>query len=248
MSTRIPESVYKWLINAQFALFPGTCIHCRQPSYQHYDLCDSCRLALPRVKNPCTVCGLPLPTGNVAGSRCGTCLVLPPGYCRSVIPFQYHPPVSSLIAGFKYRHRLTGGRVLSEQLACHLVRQYQNSSLPTMIIPIPLHNARIRQRGYNQALEIARTLSRHLDITISRDIVCRARNTTQQTGLSARARQRNLRSAFSIKGDFHFAANTSVAIVDDVVTTGATVSELARVLLKAGAREVHVWAIARTVA
>ncbi|MDG1851939.1 MAG: hypothetical protein P8J44_07480 [Gammaproteobacteria bacterium] len=95
---------------------------------------------------------------------------------------------------------------------------------------------------------MARTLSRCLNIAISRDTVSRARNTTQQTGLTARARKRNLRRAFTINSDIQFEANTTVAIVDDVVTTGVTVSELASVLLKAGASQVHVWAIARTLA
>jgi len=248
MSTRISESVYKWLISAQFFLFPGICIHCRKSGSQHHDLCNTCLLELPLVKNPCPVCGLPLPSRNLAASLCGTCMVMPSSFCRSVIPFHYHPPVSSLLAGFKYRNKLASGRALGEQLACHLVQQYRDAPLPSLVIPVPLHKARMRQRGYNQALEITRTLSRHLDITIGRDIVRRARNTPQQTGLSARARKRNLRSAFIVKSNFHFEANTTVAIVDDVVTTGVTVSELARVLLKAGASQVHVWAIARTVA
>ena len=248
MSTRISESVYNWLINAQFFLLPGICVHCRKPASQHQDLCDACLLELPLVEHPCTVCGLPLPTSNLAASLCGSCMARPPGFCRSVNPFQYQPPVSSLIAGFKYRNKLVNGRVLGEQLASHLAWQYQDSALPSTIIPVPLHKARIRQRGYNQALEIARTLSHCLNIAISRDTVSRARNTTQQTGLTARARKRNLRCAFTINSDIQFEANTTVAIVDDVVTTGVTVSELASVLLKAGASQVHVWAIARSVA
>ncbi len=248
MSTRIPERVYRWLINAQFILFPGTCIYCRKPSDRHHDLCDACLLELRLVKNPCPVCSLPLPARELAGSLCGTCMVTPGSFSRSVIPFHYQPPLSSLIAGFKYRQKLASGRVLGEQLASHIAWQYRNAPLPSLIIPVPLHNSRMRQRGYNQALEIARTLSRDLDITISRDIVSRSRNTAHQTGLSARARKKNLRSAFAVNGDFHFSPNTTVAIVDDVVTTGITVSELARVLMGAGAGQVHVWAIARTVA
>jgi len=248
MSTRIPEIVYNWLINVQFVLFPGTCIQCRKPSCQHHDLCNNCLLELPLIMNPCLVCGLPLPSRELAGSLCGTCMATPRSFCRSVIPFHYQPPLSSLIAGFKYRQKLASGPVLGEQLASHIARQYLHAPLPSLMIPVPLHKSRIRKRGYNQALEIARTLSRDLDITISRDIVSRSRNTAHQTGLSARARKKNLRAAFTVNDEFQFSPNTIVAIVDDVVTTGITVSEIAEVLLRAGASQVHVWAIARTVA
>lgn len=174
-------------------------------------------------------------------------MVLPPPWTRLLAPFSYQLPLPALISGFKYQGKLVSGRVLSARLQTHLQQEYQHCQWPSLILPVPLHGSRIRQRGFNQALEIARPLAKCFGIPMLTHAVHRARKTDQQTGLCASARKRNMRGAFQLDSDLAFAPGTSIAIVDDVVTTGVTVMELARVLRKAGAGDIHVWALARTV-
>ena len=247
MSTEIPETVNQWLKTIQHWLLPPTCIVCRRDSGTHRDFCVACEATLPRLTGACQRCALPLPVNYAGSALCGTCLVLPPPYTRLLAPYRYYPPLPTLIAAFKYHYRLALGRELATSTALHLRWQYRESRLPDLLVPVPLHRARLRQRGFNQSLELARWLSGALQIPVRHDLVARTRHTPQQAGLSAAGRRRNLRGAFRMKREFHFAPDTVVAIVDDVVTTGTTVGELARVLLRAGATEVHVWAIARTI-
>jgi ComF family protein len=150
------------------------------------------------------------------------------------------------VAAFKYQSRLVNGRVLAAGISTYLQQQYHADMLPALLVPVPLHGRRVRQRGFNQSLELARWLSQQLAIPVANNLVARSRHTPQQTGLSAAERKRNLRGAFRVRQGFRFVPGTTVAIVDDVVTTGTTVTALAKVLLRAGAEEVHVWAIART--
>jgi len=114
---------------------------------------------------------------------------------------------------------------------------------PQVLIPVPLHPSRLGERGYNQALEIARVLARELALPIDNHVCERVAATAPQAGLDEHARRRNIRGAFAVRGPFHW---SHVVILDDVVTTGSTVAELARVLRGAGARRVEVWAAART--
>lgn len=247
MSTRYSVIVYQWLNIVQFWLLPPTCIVCMGSVNQHRDLCHICEETLTRIKRPCRSCGLPLPPGDYQSSACGTCLEFPPLYRRLLALYAYKPPVSSLVAACKYNGKLVNGRVLSQQLGTYLTSQYQIDELPVLLVPMPLHSARLRKRGFNQAIEIARTLASELSIPINTSLVKRTKNTEQQTGLNAKERAMNVKGAFSISPSFRFKANSTIAIIDDVVTTGSTAAELAKLLLKAGAREVHVWALARTV-
>jgi ComF family protein len=173
-------------------------------------------------------------------------MVLSPPFTRLVAPFDYRSPLPALIAAFKYRRCLVNGRELATCLIDTLQHHYESQSLPAMLVPVPLHSRRLRQRGYNQSLELARWLSGQLAIPVRHDIVARVRHTPQQAGLSAAKRKKNLRGAFRMNKTCAFTPDSAVAIIDDVVTTGTTVSALAKTLLKAGAPEVHVWAIART--
>jgi len=247
MSTRISESIYKWLIFVQFRLFPPVCVLCRQPGQQRTDLCRACQWSLPRIQHPCHCYALPLPPGEYAQTRCGRCLVHPPFYARMIAALDYKPPVTALVAGFKYNDRLVNGRVLASSLGELLQSAYTQEQLPGLLLPVPLHARRLRQRGYNQSLQLARCLSRDTGIPVAPELVIRTRDTPHQTGLGAAQRRKNLRGAFQLNPAVKIPSSTPVAIVDDVVTTGTTVNEMARVLLKGGACEVHVWALARTV-
>jgi ComF family protein len=145
------------------------------------------------------------------------------------------------VGGAKFRARLNLIRLLGQCLALSL--RERGAVMPELIIPVPLHPARQRERGYNQALELARPLSRELSIPVDAKSCVRVQATAPQAGLEGKARRRNVRGAFRVS--LAPPAN-HVALLDDVVTTGSTVAELAKVLLKAGVGRVDVWAVART--
>jgi ComF family protein len=146
-----------------------------------------------------------------------------------------------LVTGLKFHARMNHARLLGELLAQALERI--EDPLPELVVPVPLHPARQRQRGFNQALEIARIPARRLGIRLADDRVLRRLPTSPQSGLDATARRRNIRGAFAVRGDIDA---RHVALLDDVVTTGSTAAELARALTRAGAMHVDVWAVART--
>lgn len=139
------------------------------------------------------------------------------------------------------------GRVLTMYLLKTLTQEYRMSGWPDLIIPVPLHKKRLRQRGYNQALEIGRTISREAGIPLCKHLVKRSKDTPQQTGLSATDRKKNVRNAFEIQSRDPILENKVVALVDDVVTTGITMTELALCFRKTGVKEIHVWTLARTI-
>jgi len=247
MSTRIPEAVYQWLQFIQFWWLPPVCVLCRGSGNTQQDLCLDCRDSLPRLVHPCPGCALPLPAGMPANSPCGSCLAMPPAWHSLHAALAYQPPVTDMIAGFKYHGHAVNGRVLTDLLGQHLGARTGHHMLPELLVPVPLHRQRLRQRGFNQSLMIARWLSRQLAIPVWADLVLRHKATSQQTGLSAAARRRNLRGAFRINPGAHLPQEARVAIIDDVVTTGSTVAAMARTLRRAGAGDIQVWALARTI-
>ena len=186
-----------------------------------------------------------MPRGYAGDSVCESCMALPPPFSRLYSAYIYQPPVSALISSYKYHGKLVYGKVLSLKLAATLETAYGDNHWPHLLVPVPLHAKRIRQRGFNQALEIARWLSAELDLPFSYQVVNRSKDTAQQAGLSAAARRKNIRGAFRIAKPEQVSGKR-LAIVEDVVTTSITVTELARVLMKAGASEIHVWSLART--
>lgn len=218
-------------------LLPQNCLLCGGGTGSDALLCAPCRDALPRIASACRQCGLPLPTPQ---DQCGRCLKKPPHYTTSTIPFLYAQPLDQLIKGFKFNGRLNAGFVLAEQLAETICNR--PAALPELIVPVPLHASRLRERGFNQSLELARVLSMRLGIPVALEGCRRLRPTAVQSHLHARERRRNVRGAFAVH---KLPGVRHVALVDDVVTTGNTVNELARVLKRAGVEHIEVWAVAR---
>jgi len=237
--------VYNWLKNIPWVLYPATCVACGQAplarTWQR-DLCEACHAALPWRRGPvCAQCGTALAGGEAL--HCGSCLAAPPAYDRVFAPLGYASPVGALVTGFKFHGRLAYGRVLGELLTEALASAQAAGALvlPAALVPVPLHRARLAGRGFNQALELARPVGRRLGLPILARGIRRRQDTPAQSTLDARARRANVRGAFAVERP----VPARVAIVDDVVTTGATVDALARALRQAGAREVQVWALAR---
>ena len=229
-----------WLSRLLESLFPRICVLCQADSLTGIDLCRGCQEELPWIDHCCAICSIPLPLQHTV---CGQCLQSSPAYQASCIAFQYRYPVAQLNLQFKHQQQLMYGQVLSQLLSQFIDCRIQDSKKPDVLIPVPLHSRRQRQRGFNQAHEIALVLSRNLGLPLMGRAVVRNRHTASQKSLGSQDRAKNLKGCFSLAGSV---AGMSVAIVDDVMTTGATVQELASLLRSAGTREVQIWALART--
>lgn len=230
-------------------LLPSHCLLCHM-ALRHTQLCTGCTRAIAALRlgeQCCQRCALPLLTD---APLCGYCLSAPPAFDVSLIPFGYRHPVDYLVQRFKYENCQASGQALGHLLAAYLQNRYAQDtglSRPDIIIPTPLHWRRCFSRGYNQTAIIARMLSRQLMIPCSEKALQRLRHTEMQKGLERKKRIENVRGAFSITTkNTATVKNKVVAVLDDVVTTTTTVREISRVLRKAGAREIHIWALART--
>jgi ComF family protein len=197
-------------------------------------LCRVCASRLVRVHDTCGVCGLERPVAR--------CPKLTVGWRVAAVaaPLAYAPPLDQLIHSLKYRGARRLGRTLA-LLALGALRERARSI--DALAPVPLHPRRLRDRGYNQATEIARMLGRELALPLLLRGVRRRADAGPQAGLAADERVRNVAAAFAVDRSL---AGLRVAIVDDVITTGATVNALAAALLDAGASSCEAWAVART--
>jgi len=219
-------------------LLPPTCLLCGAAGVEGRDLCTGCAADLPRNMTACPVCALPLPTGQTG--CCDACRSHPPLYDRAFAPFCYRPPIDFLIRRLKFNGRLSHARLLGELFALALAER--GESWPDCIIPVPLHPLRLRERGFNQALELARPVARRWRIPLLAEGLRRVRYTPPQTRLDARARQTNPLGAFMLSKPL---ADVRVALLDDVMTTASTVAECARVLRAGGATDIEIWVIGR---
>jgi len=170
---------------------------------------------------------------------CGRCLQHPPAFDHAVAAFSYSFPIDQLIKALKFHERLILVDFLAEELASRI------TSMPDCLIAIPLHPTRLRERGFNQSQLLAARISKRLGIPLLTDACQRVRDTPPQSSLPWKERDKNMRGAFSLSSSADI-TDKHVAIVDDVMTTGASLGELARTLKKAGAREMSVWVVART--
>jgi len=235
-----------WL-RTQALLWPPTCVLCGAAGQSPvFDLCAPCEADLPINSWACSMCAQPLqgtgPKDVTTSLRCGACLRRPRRFDSACCPFRYAYPLDHLVRALKYHGDVAHGRVLGELLA-YRIQQTRTGKLPDLLLPVPLASRRFRERGYNQAIELARCIERRLQIPMRTDLVTRIRETREQAALRGRERRRNIRGAFEMTGQL---PASHVAIVDDVVTTGSTVNELARILKRAGVAKVEVWAVART--
>jgi ComF family protein len=216
--------------------FPGeTCLICRAVLSEERGVCADCLRDLPFIKTSCYTCGIPLPHPGI----CGDCLIKPIPLDRTVSAFEYRYPVDGLIKKIKYSQALNLIPPLSHILAARITRA---GPLPEAIIPVPLHPIRLFLRGFNQSAEICKCLNRILDLKYRPRTVNRVRNTLPMFGLSPVDRSINVQGAFELQKIPDF---SSVAIVDDVMTSGATAKELSGLLKSAGVAQVDLWSLAR---
>lgn len=225
-------NLFSWLL-------PYRCCLCNQDSKQALDLCKNCYLELPWHQQSCQHCGR-----HSLTTPCGECLQKPPPYQQVISAFDYEYPVDHMLIQMKYHNQLPYIRVLAQCFVNKLIKSYPAPTLPDIIVPVPLHNTRILERGYNQSLELLKLIHKQLTqpILLDRTLCQRQRQTSSQTFLTAIERRRNMKSAFTVNSTIK---DKHITIFDDVITTGATVNELAKTLIRAGAKRVDVWCIAR---
>jgi len=223
-------------IGAKFrqTLLAQDCLLCQAASGERL-LCEACERELPSTASACPRCAL----AGSSNAECGACIADPPHYDASCAAFIYAYPVDALIQALKYGGQLA----LAEWFAHKLLQRVGQVAGVDLIVPLPLHPARLAERGFNQAAEMAKVLSRFSGIAMDARLARRVRDTAPQTALPWRERAANMRQAFACERDL---AGLRVAVVDDVMTTGATLAEFARTLKRSGAARVENWVVART--
>jgi ComF family protein len=232
-------------------LLPPRCVLCRRPGQRPaYDLCADCEAEIPVVPNPCRRCGLPRhgEEGGEGGEGkedgCVRCRALDLPYSRCVAPWAYEFPVTQLVQALKYEGALANARVFGTRMVAQALREQADPwQRAALVVPMPLHPSRLVERGFNQSHEIARVVSRLLDLRLAGKGLRRIRSTAPQVGLSRQQRVGNLCGAFA--ADSSLVAGRHVLLIDDVVTTGSTAIEAASTLRAAGAESIAVWAVAR---
>lgn len=229
--------VYIWTNKIQSLLYPARCVLCDAPGDGGLDLCRGCHADLPWLRHACVRCATALPPA--AGVElCPGCLRRPAPFTAACVPLHYATPADWLIVQLKFHRRLSHARLLGALLAAHAA----GTDCPDALIPMPLHRRRWRERGYNQAAEIAAETGRRLGRPVWRTAVRRTRPTAPQMELPAARRRANVRGAFAAS---ETVSGRHLAIVDDVATTGHTAAELARTLRRAGARRIDLYCAAR---
>jgi len=227
-------------------LFPPLCHVCRSfiPGAGELHICAGCRDRLPLVKSPlCPVCGIPF-IGVGDDHACGQCHTHPPHFESARAHLLYEDSARELIHYFKYNHKTHLRRPLA-LLALEGLTEFITGQTPDLIIPVPLHRSRLRSRGFNQAVLLGDLFSSRLSVPMLVDGLTRTRQTEPQIELSAEDRRNNVKGAFAAnRADMIY--RKRILLLDDVMTTGSTVNECAKVLKKAGATSVVVATIART--
>jgi ComF family protein len=219
---------------------PSVCAVCHGWGRQR--VCARCVQRFAGAVSRCVQCALRVPEGV---ERCGACVVDPPPFVRTLAAVDYDHPWDGLITRFKFH----GGLDLAASLAQRLQASFDAGGFPRpdLLLPVPLAAERLRERGFNQAWELTRRVARAIDGACEPNLLLRLKDTPHQLALPIDRRAGNVRAAFAVEPRRRAELQgRSIALVDDVMTTGATVAELARVLLQAGAKDVSVWVVART--
>ncbi len=230
------RGVRRSALDAARLALPQRCELCADPSGTAL-LCSACMRDLPRIEAACTVCALPAPGSLI----CGRCLAHPPPFDATTSAYAYAFPVDRLVQSFKYQARLALAEWCAEAIVA--ARAQVAAPAPPYVVAMPLAAVRQRERGFNQAAEIARAVATRLGAAVIGAGIYRTRATAPQAALPWEERASNIRGAFACTVNL---SGMDIAVVDDVMTTGASLAELARTLKAAGAARVENWVVART--
>lgn len=221
-------------------LFPANCGGCLKALSQgERFFCDACDKTLPYLDNYCTRCGQPFSDAHTGD--CGQCLAKPPAFDRCFCPFEYASPISDDICRLKYAEQPQVAKRLASMFVQELKRQ--DLPLPNALVSVPMHNRQLRKRGFNQSTQLAKQLSKQLNLPIINGALIKDKLTPRQATQTLAARKNNLKGSFKLQHTINY---KHLAVVDDVVTSGATAQEIAKILKKNGVDYVHIWGVART--
>ncbi len=237
---------YQFLRAIRCAL-PTSCIVCGQVAETDHSICNDCGSELPKLSDCCQRCGIEL-NGRLSHDRCcASCQLSPPSFDSCTAAFPYVSPINKLIADFKFSARFDIGYSLSRTLASAFNAYYTGMDKPELLLPVPLHESRLRSRGFNQANEIGKVLAKYCAVPLSHSTLSKVRNTEPQSSMnSVAARAKNLRKAFTVSGMAELSGVTHIALIDDVVTSMATTQTISRMLREQQDCRIDVWCLART--
>lgn len=204
--------------------------------HSHNSLCEGCQSLIQTPLNPCQICAKPL---NQSGGICGECRSNPPAFTHTICAAIYAPPASIWVQQLKFGGRMDRARIMAEAL----LEPISLIGHKVPIIPVPLHSSRLRNRGYNQAYEIAKIIAKHQNRKLLSEVIIRTKNTAMQAELHEKQRAANVRAAFKVVQAIDSA---KVILLDDVMTTGQTLRSVANCLVKAGVQQVIVAVFARS--
>jgi ComF family protein len=219
-------------------LFPQSCMLCADSDGGDFAICPACLEDMPwHHPSTCPQCALPAYDDQL----CGNCLQSPPAFDRTRALFRYDYPLDAMLQSYKYQQALHIAKTFSRMMH----DRFSNSNHYNRIIPMPLHPKRLAERGFNQSLEIAKLLTKSLHIPLDTTSCSRIKYTPPQASLPLKTRIKNMRGAFHCEQDL---SGQRIILLDDVMTTGASLHELATTVKSAGASHVECWVVARTLA
>lgn len=248
--TKLLSTIWEFLVDRISSLFAlmillarqRPCLLCDDGTSSQARICSACAFDLPWNSYRCRVCAIPLNTQS-SSIMCGACLKQQPSFELTLCCFNYDFPIRQLLHRFKFLGQRFYLRPLVQCLAEEVKRHYQDQPAPQLLVPAPMDCAKRKTRPYNHAELLARALGKTLNLPVDCRLLVKHRNTASQTSLSKAQRLRNLEQAFSLSKAVD---SSHVAIIDDVMTTGATAECLAKTLHQAGVEKVDIWCIART--
>ena len=234
--------VNNWLFSALSCFFPYRCVLCQQAGDGERDLCRYCEsLLTPLPTSRCAICAVPLPSAQDK-QVCGECLQNRPFYQQAFIPYIYEHGIRTLINQLKFNQRLLHAHILADLF--YTAARQQQLEPAEVLVPMPLHRRRLNVRGFNQSLLLARAIGRTWGLPVATGYCRRIKHVPPQAGLNRQQRKQNVKAVFAVANTLPY---RHIALVDDVMTTGSSVNELAKMFKQAGVQRVDVWCMARTV-
>ena len=231
----------RW-IAIKLSVLASNCVLCGDFVKREISLCLACEESLPRIDHACKQCGISLEKNTTQNDLCGQCIQISPEVDYTISLFHYENPVSYLIGQMKFQQQLSCAAILGSLLRAEIIKGNTSHTLPDALLPVPLHSNRLAKRGFNQSLEISRSIAKEKQLPLLLNTVSRVKNTAAQTHLNKQERLKNVKGCFNLT---KAPSMEHIVIVDDVITTGATTNELARLLKSSGVKKVGVWSIAR---